>query len=124
MPTLVFAVARVLLAALMLIGAFNMLMYRFAPELFPPLHPVMRIFVESGYLLVPKLVELVGGALLLTRYRALGLTLLWPVVLNIALYHAFFDARLGFMGALLIVLCALCSWPERSAWVRLVTPTR
>jgi putative oxidoreductase len=123
-PTRVFSVARVLLAALMLIGALNMLIYRFKPELFPSLHPVMRIFVESGYLLVPKLVELVGGALLLTRYRALGLTLLWPVVLNIALYHAFFDARSGFVGALLLVLCAVSSWPERKAWALLLAPTR
>lgn len=118
----VFSISRYVLAALMLMGALNMVLYRCLPGLFPPLHPVMRMFVDSGYLFVPKAVELVGGLLLLTRYRALGLTLLWPVVVNIALYHAFFDARAGYVGALLLVLCALSTWAERDAWDALLRP--
>lgn len=114
--------ARFALAFVMAVGAVNMLAYYVHPEWFPPLHPFMQTMVDTGYLLVPKLLELVGAALLLTRYRVLGLVLLWPVIVNIALFHAFIDGRQGVNGVLLIALAALSSWPERSAFLALLAP--
>jgi uncharacterized membrane protein YphA (DoxX/SURF4 family) len=44
----------------------------------------------SGYLTVVKVLEVTGGLLLLSgRFTNLALTLLGPVVVNIALYHFF-----------------------------------
>ena len=44
----------------------------------------------SGYLTVVKVLEVAGGLLLLSgRFTSLALTLVGPVVVNIALYHFF-----------------------------------
>jgi putative oxidoreductase len=80
----------------------------------------MQLYVDSGYIVVAKMLELIGGLLLLTRRRALGLTLLWPVIIQIALYHVFFDARSWYNGVVLLVLAALSSWPERRAWAGVI----
>jgi hypothetical protein len=115
--------ARLALAIAMLVGAINMAVYYVAPELFPPFHPLMQLLVQTGYLLVPKLLELVGAVLLLTRHRALGLTLLWPVMVNILLFHTFVDHRQWYNGVVLLFLGALASWPERRAWWGILQPS-
>lgn len=44
----------------------------------------------SGYLTVVKVLEVAGGLMLLSgRFVNLGLAILGPIVLNIALYHVF-----------------------------------
>jgi putative oxidoreductase len=116
--------ARIGLALLMFMGALNMVAYYVRPTLFPPFHPFMQTLVDSGYLLVPKLLELLGACLLLTRFRALGLTLLWPVIVNITLFHALIDARSWCNSLILLGLAALASWPERRAWAPLFSSGR
>ena len=59
----------------------------------------------SGYMHAVKVFEVVGGALLLTGfYVPLGLTLLAPVILNIAFFHVFLDKTGYGMTAALIAL--------------------
>lgn len=59
----------------------------------------------SGYMHAVKVFEVVGGALLLTGYFVpLGLTLLAPVILNIAFFHVFLDKTGYGMTAALIAL--------------------
>jgi hypothetical protein len=59
----------------------------------------------SGYMTVVKVLEVVGGLLLLTgRFAPLGLVLVTPVAVNIAL----FDVLLVGKPALGVVLTALC----------------
>jgi hypothetical protein len=118
-----FQFARFALAALMFSGSANMFLYWIDPTLFPPLHPFMQELVDSGYLLVPKVLELSGAVLLVGRYRVLALTLLWPVIANVALYHAFIDARQWYNAPILLLLAALASWPERKAWAGLLAPS-
>jgi putative oxidoreductase len=116
-------IARYALALLMLIGTVNMVIELVHPGFFPAHHPFMQLLIDSRYLLVPKLLELAGGLLLFTRYRALAMTLLWPVIVNIALFHAFIEPRYALNGPILLVLAALASWPERHAWSGLLSPT-
>jgi uncharacterized membrane protein YphA (DoxX/SURF4 family) len=48
--------------------------------------------VESGWIVVVKALELVGGILLLSgRFVPLGLVLLGPVIVNIFIYHLLLD---------------------------------
>jgi putative oxidoreductase len=52
----------------------------------------MEALFASHYVVVVFLVQLIGGALLLTGfYVPLGLTLLAPVIVNIVCFHAFME---------------------------------
>ncbi len=60
----------------------------------PEFHPFMELLVESGYLYLVKVLEIIGGVLLLfPRTVPLALVILTPIVVNICAYHAFFDSR-------------------------------
>jgi uncharacterized membrane protein YphA (DoxX/SURF4 family) len=68
----------------------------------------------SGYLAFVKVLEIVGGAMVLSgRLLALGLVLVTPVAVNIALYEIFLAKQPG-LGILLTVLCAFLVWAYRS----------
>jgi hypothetical protein len=113
--------ARVVLALLMMLGGFNLLLSRLRPDWFPPQSPFIALLVSSGFIVIPKLLEFIGGALLLfTRRRALALALLLPVIANIALTHLFFDRAQWFVVPILSTLTALAWWPERSRFQGLV----
>lgn len=50
----------------------------------------MGALYSSGFLTVVKVLELIGGLLLLSgRFVNLGLVILGPIVINIILYHVF-----------------------------------
>lgn len=69
---------------------------------------------SSGYLNVIKVLEVVGGALVLSgRLVPLGLTLLTPVAVNILLFEIFLVGTAG-PGLALTILCALLVWAYRS----------
>jgi putative oxidoreductase len=60
--------------------------------------------MQAHYTLIVAIIQLVGGALLLSnRYLTLGLVLLGPVIVNIFLYHALMDPK-GLPVALVVVL--------------------
>jgi putative oxidoreductase len=109
-------IARVLLAIQMMIGGINQVIYYIEPSLFPPLHPWLKMMADSGYLIVPKLLEFTGGVLLLTNRRVLGLALLLPVIANICLFHIFLEPRNIWVAAILLPVAALASWPERQVF--------
>lgn len=63
--------------------------------------------MRSGYMYVVGGLQLFGGLCLLTgRLAPLGLTLLGPVIVNIVLFHIFFD-RSGLPMAIVFALLAL-----------------
>jgi len=69
----------------------------------------MNGFMKTGYLLqLVKLLEVVGGVLLLTgKYQRLALTLLAPIVVNILGIHLFAERSGLPMGVIITVLTGL-----------------
>jgi hypothetical protein len=95
---------------------------------FIPMHPMPPGFaaeftgalIQSHYMSVVFLFELIPGALLLlNQYVPLALTLLGPVIVNIVLFHAFM-APAGLPGAIVIsILWFLAAHRVRSAFAGL-----
>ncbi len=78
-------------------------------------------FIESmyntGYLQVIAALQVIGGLLLLVgRYVPLGLTLLGPIIVNVALFHMVMD-RSGIVTAVVVsLLFAFLLWSYRRAF--------
>lgn len=90
----VVAIVRVLLGLAFVVFGSNIFLH-FIPM--PPPPPgdagvFAGVLMHSGYMHVVGALQLLGGILLLTgRLAPLGLTLLGPVIVNIVLFHIFFD---------------------------------
>ena len=68
----------------------------------------------SGYLTAVKVLEVTGGALVLSgRLVPLGLVMLTPVAVNIALFEIFLVGQPG-LGVVLAGLCFFLVWAYRS----------
>ncbi|XXT18119.1 membrane spanning transport protein [Sorangium sp. So ce429] len=90
-----------------------------------PLHPFTQLLVDSGYVYAVKAVELTAAVLLLLdRRRPLALALLWPVVVNIALFHLLLDHRAGVNAVILLGLLGALTWHERRAFAPLFAAGR
>ncbi len=72
----------------------------------------------AGYFFpVLKITELVGGAMLLSGfYVPLGLILLSPVVVHIALYHLLLDPAGAAMALVIVVLQIVVAWSYRKSF--------
>jgi putative oxidoreductase len=69
---------------------------------------------ESGYMHVVKVLEVTGGLLVLSgRLVPLGLVLLTPVAVNIALFDLLLVGKPG-LGIVLALLCFFLVWAYRS----------
>ncbi|MFC5457653.1 DoxX family membrane protein [Prosthecobacter fluviatilis] len=86
-------IARLLLGLIFVVFGFNMWFHYIdipLPKEGTPAANFMFSIFGSGYLDVVKVLEVTGGLLLLSgRFTNLALTLVGPVVVNIALYHFF-----------------------------------
>lgn len=77
----------------------------------------MGAIFTSGYLVVVKILELLGGVLLLVgRYVNLGLALLGPIVVNICLYHIFL-VKGGYPMAILVAVLAVVALAGRRDFI-------
>lgn len=109
------AMARVVLALPFLLAGSNHFLH-FMPEPAgpPPESPAAQFgaaLAQSGYLNVLKVLELVGGMLVISgRLVPLGLTILTPIVVNILLFEIFMLGSPG-IGVVLLVLCVVLIWP-------------
>jgi hypothetical protein len=72
------------------------------------------LLYASGYLTFVKVLELVGGLLVISgRLVPLGLVILTPIAVNILLYEIFLIGQAG-PGLALVVLCVALIWAYRS----------
>lgn len=98
-------VVRILLGLMLLVFGLNkFLQFMPMPEMPQLAGEFMGALVNSGYLMVVvAIVEVVTGVLLLiNKYQALALVLVFPILLNAFLFHLFLDPS-GIGGALLAI---------------------
>ena len=83
----------------------------------PPAGSFVFLMKDSGYLAVIKVLEVLGGLLLiLPRTRVLGLFLVGAILFNIACVHQFFFGGLKDPTVIsLIVLTLIVAWSKRYA---------
>lgn len=118
-------IVRVLLGLLFVVFGSNGFLH-FIPM--PPMQGQAGAFIgalaSSGYLYVIAGLQVVGGLCLLigSRFLALGLTLLGPVIVNIALYHIFLDQNGLPMAAVISVLSLFLLWVYRYKFPAIFQP--
>ena len=96
-------------------------MYFFVPMPEPPVtdpdHPMVRfgkVLTETPYMTVVKMLELIGGLLLLSgQYVPLGLTILTPILVNVMLFDLLLARQPG-LGEVFLALTIFLIWAYRS----------
>lgn len=114
--------ARVLLGAVFLIFGLNYFL-KFIP--IPPSDGLAAQFMgalfASKFLLVVKLIEIIGAGLLLSgRFAPLGLTLLGPIVISITLYDLLLAKAFNPAGALVGLLSLFLLYAYRKNFSALI----
>ncbi len=118
-------IARVLLGLMFVVFGSNIFLH-FIPM--PPLPATLagdfsKALMQSHYIYVVGLLQVIGGLLLLIgRYVPLGLTLLGPVIVNILLFHIFLEPSGLPMAILVAVLALFLLWRHRTHFADLVKP--
>jgi putative oxidoreductase len=121
-------IAGVLLGLLFIMSAvmvlFNLVKAPPPPE-GSPAAMFFGAFAPTGYLTFVKVLELVGGLLvMIPRLRNLGLLVLGPIVVNIVAFHLFlgggFKDFLNPMLLIIIVLSLYLLWVGRQNFARLL----
>jgi hypothetical protein len=80
----------------------------------------MGVLFSSGILKVVKVLEVIGGALILIPgKRALGLTILTPISVNILLFELCLAHQPG-VGIALMVLSAIIAYQEKDKFKALL----
>lgn len=109
--------ARVLLGGVFLTFGGNYFFKLFGmpqPTLPEPATQFGGLLFTSGYMDVVKVLELVGGLMVVSgRFVPLGLVILTPIAVNILLYEIFFVGQAG-PGVAVVALCVALIWVYRS----------
>ncbi len=94
------------------------------PAVAPAAEPLRDALFASGYLIpAVMMVYLVSALAFLTnRFVALGALLLFPVSLNILLFHAFLNPRSVPLALVLFLPNSLLLWFHRAAFAPLLRP--
>lgn len=116
-------IAGTILGLLFIMSAV-MVLFNLAPmPEFPkdsPISHFMSAFGPTGYMKFVKIVELIGGVLvIIPRLRNIGLLLLGPVIVNILAFHAFITGGEGLFSPMIITICLIAVyllWSDRKAW--------
>ncbi len=98
-------IVRIILGALLLVFGLNKFLgFMPMPEFSPEMGAFMTALSATGYLMnLVGAIEVIAGILILTnKYLALGLVLIFPVMLNAFLAHLFLD--IGGIGAAAVLL--------------------
>ena len=107
-------IARLLLSVIFIVFSLNFWLH-FIP--LPPPAGQAAVFIGamygSGYLAVVKVLELIGGFLVLVGRTSLGLVILVPIILNIILIDIFLAHAFNPASALAAVLALFLLWADR-----------
>jgi putative oxidoreductase len=117
-------IARVLLGIVFVVFGSNAFLH-FIPM--PPMQGQAGAFIgaliNSGYVYVVAILQLIGGLLLLVgRFIPLGLTLLGPVIVNIMLYHIFLDPSGLPLAGVISILTLFLLWAHRDHFAAIFQP--
>ena len=117
-------IARVLLGIVFVVLGSNAFLH-FIPM--PPMQGQAGAFIgaliNSGYVYVVAILQLIGGLLLLVgRFIPLGLTLLGPVIVNIMLYHIFLDPSGLPLAGVISILTLFLLWVHRDHFAAIFQP--
>ncbi|MES2598071.1 MAG: hypothetical protein V4662_22245 [Verrucomicrobiota bacterium] len=119
-------IAGILLGGLFIMSAsvvlFNLAPMPEIPKDTPPYY-FMAAVGPTGYMTMVKIVELLGGLMvLIPKTRNIGLLFLGPVIVNILAYHQFVQKDGILQPALLgiVALSLFLLWVERARWKALV----
>jgi putative oxidoreductase len=88
-----------------------------------PADHFMKAVGPTGFMTYVKVIELLGGILLLVpKTRNLGLLCLGPIIVNILAFHQFIAGDGIFQPMLIgiIVVSLYLLWAERKAWTGLI----
>jgi hypothetical protein len=89
-----------------------------------PVGAFMAAFGPTGYLTFVKVLEVIGGILIvIPRTRNLGLLVLGPILVNILAFHVFITKGAGLLDPMLIVIVILMGfllWTRRAAFLALL----
>lgn len=90
----------------------------------PPAEFMGAMFV-TGYLAVVKVLEIIGGALTLSgRFTPLGLLILGPIVVNIALYDLLMTKAFNPLGAAVAALSLFLLYAYRKNFLPILASGR
>src|SRR5215203_133660 len=117
-------IVRVLLGLIFVVFGSNAFLH-FIPV--PPMQgqagAFMGALINSGYVFVIGLLQVLGGlCLLIGRFIPLGLTLLGPVIVNIMLYHIFLDPSGLPIGIVVSILALFLLWIYRYRFPAIFQP--
>jgi len=88
-----------------------------------PMALFMGAFVPTGYLTFVKILELIGGCIVIVpRLRNFGLLILGPIIINILAFHIFIAKGEGLVGIPLLIgfLALFLLWSGRKAFAGLM----
>src|SRR2546422_11064140 len=118
-------IVRVLLGLMFVVFGSNIFLHflRMPPPPATLAGDFSKALMQSHYIYVVGLLQVIGGLLLLIgRYVPLGLVLLGPVIVNILLFHIFLDTS-GLPMAIIVALLPLfLLWRYRTDFAGLVRP--
>ncbi len=125
---IVAAIAGVILGGLFIMAAvvvlLNLVKDGPQPAEGSPAAAFMAAFGPTGYLKFVKVLELIGGLLVIVpKTRNFGLLILGPILVNILAYHIFITAGEGLFDPMLILIvisAAFLLWVERKAFLSLL----
>jgi putative oxidoreductase len=122
-------IAGIILGGLFIMASVMVLFNLVPPDKMPPpatpeAEMFMNAFGPTGYLTFVKVLELLGGILILIpKTRNYGLLVLGPIIINILAFHAFVTKGKELFSPMLIVIVLLALylfWVERKKFAGLL----
>jgi hypothetical protein len=118
-------IARLILGVLLVVFGLNyFLQFMTLPPMAEPANIFIGAIFKAGYILpIVAAVEILSGlALILTKYKALALVVVFPVLLNAFLFHLFLDLAGSGAAAFLFALNIFLIVRHKDAYAAILKP--